>query len=60
MHLILYQYQSLIIFYGHSRLKLNYQSFTNVQTSVANCGHRGRDHMIVKFLTTCAISAYHH
>jgi len=23
-------------------------------------GHRGRDHMIVEFTTTCAISAYHH
>ena len=22
--------------------------------------HRGRDHMVVGFTTTCAISAYHH
>ena len=25
-----------------------------------NLGHRGRDHMVVGFNTTCAISAYHH
>jgi len=25
-----------------------------------NRGHRGRDHMVVGFTTTCAISAYHH
>ena len=23
-------------------------------------GHRGPDHMVVGFTTTCAISAYHH
>ena len=23
-------------------------------------GYRGRDHMVVGFTTTCAISAYHH
>jgi len=23
-------------------------------------GHRGRDRIVVRFTTTCAISAYHH
>jgi hypothetical protein len=23
-------------------------------------GHHGRDHILVGFITTCAISAYHH
>jgi len=26
----------------------------------ANQGHRGRDRMVVGFITTCAISAYYH
>jgi len=27
---------------------------------LTNRGHRGRDHMVVGFTTTCAINAYHH
>jgi hypothetical protein len=27
---------------------------------LTNRGHRGRDHMVVEFTTTCAINAYHH
>jgi len=29
-------------------------------TTVYMWGHRGRDHMVVGFTTTCVISAYHH
>jgi len=28
--------------------------------TIESRGHRGRDHMVVRFMTTYAISAYHH
>ena len=30
------------------------------ENNITLSGHHGRDHMVVEFTTTCAISAYHH
>jgi hypothetical protein len=36
------------------------EEFITIYTSENHGGHRGRDHMVVGFTTTYAISDYHH
>ena len=63
-HLIHFKNDDQPLSYQHHRkyLSLYFKTITLSTSAFLGCreGHRGHDRMVVRFTTTCAMSAYHH